>query len=64
MGRGRDEPNTDPHLDEPERPGSFAPWRVDLLLKEKLMAHKWKFIIILVVFLFIVVGIPIIKLFV
>jgi hypothetical protein len=61
VGRGRDEPNRDPKLEEPERPGSFAPWRIDLLLREKIMAHKWKFIVALVIVLFVVVGIPIIS---
>jgi hypothetical protein len=59
-GRGGNPPD---NLDEPERPGSFAPWRLDLLLREKLAAHKWKFILALAIFLFIVVGIPLIQLF-
>jgi len=63
VGKGRDPPNDNPRLDEPERPGSYPPWRVDLLLKEKIMAHKWKFIAVIVVLLFLFVGIPIIKLF-
>lgn len=60
VGEGRDPPKP---LEEPERPGSFPPWRIDLLLREKIMAHKCKFIIVIVVLLFLFVGIPIIKLF-
>eukprot|EP01122_Echinamoeba_exundans_P013557 TRINITY_DN5939_c0_g1_i1.p1 TRINITY_DN5939_c0_g1~~TRINITY_DN5939_c0_g1_i1.p1 ORF type:complete len:1400 (-),score=332.16 TRINITY_DN5939_c0_g1_i1:124-4323(-) len=63
-GLGRDEPNRDPFLDEPKRPEkSFNPLRADKWVQYGAhtfwAAHKWKFIIFVVLVILAAIGVPI-----
>jgi hypothetical protein len=65
VGKGRDEPNTDPVLPPPDRPErSFNPLRVDKWvsfgLKTFWRAHRCKIITILIFLILLAIGIPVI----
>eukprot|EP00792_Barthelona_sp_PAP020_P008050 TRINITY_DN3192_c0_g6_i1.p1 TRINITY_DN3192_c0_g6~~TRINITY_DN3192_c0_g6_i1.p1 ORF type:complete len:1301 (+),score=392.31 TRINITY_DN3192_c0_g6_i1:429-3905(+) len=55
VGLGREEPNRCPVLNEPNRPdSSFPPYRIDKAIKYNFLKHKWTYIAVGLLIIFIV----------